>query len=329
MNIFTYKAPLRAGSRGSGGVEPIPLAPGVSWVRFGNETLLYSDEPQEERPAATSSRGARMPRRQEDVTKEQLHIVVQNGRLFQYHNPDVPVIHDRGRFLLVKLDPKEARRLATKHQTCYGLLPLEDNQVVFDERPPTAAARAPVAFVQNLVNKVSRASLEPNLKKLVSFPTRNSTSSGFSDAATWARRKLKDMGYRTRLQTVTVGTSTSRNITADKPGEGGDTATRGVVIVTAHLDSINIQGGPSAPAPGADDNGSGSAGLLEIARAFQTHRAAHDLRLILFGGEEQGLHGSKKYVASLTSQERARIRAVVNMDMIGSLNSATRSVLLE
>lgn len=260
------------------------------------------------------------------MTKEQLHIVVQNGRLFQYHNPDVPVIHDRGRFLLVKLDPKQARRLAGKHETCYGVLPLEENQVVFDVRAATVA-RAPVAFVQKLVNKVSRASLESNLKKLVSFPTRNSTSSGFGDAATWARKQLKEMSYLTRLQTVPVAGGNSRNIIADKPGEGG--GTREVVIVTAHLDSINLRGGPSAPAPGADDNGSGSAGLLEIARAFQTHRAAHDLRLILFGGEEQGLHGSKKYVASLTAKERARIRAVVNMDMIGSLNSDTRSVLIE
>lgn len=326
MKIFTYHAPLRASS--SRGAETPPLAPGVSWIRFGKETLLYSDEPQEEKVAASASRGARVPRREEEVTKEQMHIVVQNGRLFQYHNPDVPVIHDRGRFLLVKLDPEQARRLANKHETCYGLMPLEENQVVFDERAP-AAARASVAFVQNLVNKVSRATLEPSLRKLVSFPTRNSTSSGFGDAATWARNQLKEMSYQTRLQTVTVAGGKSRNIIADKPGEGGGGGTREVVIVTAHLDSINLQGGPSAPAPGADDNGSGSAGLLEIARAFQTHRAAHDLRLILFGGEEQGLHGSKKYVASLTSQERARIRAVVNMDMIGSLNSATRSVLLE
>jgi Zn-dependent M28 family amino/carboxypeptidase len=53
------------------------------------------------------------------------------------------------------------------------------------------------------------------------------------------------------------------------------------------------------------------------------------LRLILFGGEEEGLFGSKHYVASLATPEKTRIRAVVNMDMIGSLNSPTRSVLLE
>ena len=102
-----------------------------------------------------------------------------------------------------------------------------------------------------------------------------------------------------------------------------------MVIVTAHLDSINLAGGPSAPAPGADDNASGSTGVLEIARVFEGARAVNDLRFILFGGEEQGLFGSKHYVASYPATERSRISAVVNMDMIGSLNSPTASVLLE
>ena len=102
-----------------------------------------------------------------------------------------------------------------------------------------------------------------------------------------------------------------------------------VVLITAHLDSINLQGGPTAPAPGADDNGSGSAGLLEIARAFADHRSEHDLRFILFRGEEECLFGSQQYVAKLSASEKRRIRAVVNMDMIGSLNTSTRSVMLE
>ena len=95
-----------------------------------------------------------------------------------------------------------------------------------------------------------------------------------------------------------------------------------MVLVTAHLDSINLAGGPQAQAPGADDNGSGSAGLLTIARIFAGHQGVADLRLILFGGEEQGLFGSRQYVAGLEPAERSRIAAVVNMDMIGTVNTA-------
>ncbi len=52
---------------------------------------------------------------------------------------------------------------------------------------------------------------------------------------------------------------------ADRPGSGAEP--RDVVLVTAHLDSINLSS-PAEPAPGADDNGSGSAGLLALARAL-------------------------------------------------------------
>jgi len=323
VRIFTYQEPARASSRN---VQNMPLAPGVSWARFGNETLFFSDDDAE--PAATASRGARIPHREEEVSKEQLHVVVQHGRTFQDHNPEVLVLHDRGRFLLVKLDPLKAKRLAKKHETCYGVMPLAENETVFEVRQPSAA-RAPVPFVQELVNKVNRTSLENDLTKLVSFGTRHSTSTRFAEAAAWAQQQLKTMGFQTRQQTVSVNGVNSRNIIADKPGQNGSAATRKVVIVCAHLDSINLQDGPSGKAPGADDNGSGSAGLLEMARAFQAHRAMEDLRFILFGGEEEGLFGSKRYVSTLSATERHKIRAVVNMDMIGCMNSDTRSVLLE
>jgi Zn-dependent M28 family amino/carboxypeptidase len=53
------------------------------------------------------------------------------------------------------------------------------------------------------------------------------------------------------------------------------------------------------------------------------------LRLILFGGEEQGLFGSRHYVSGLDAAERARISAVINMDMIACQNSSRATVLLE
>ena len=86
---------------------------------------------------------------------------------------------------------------------------------------------------------------------------------------------------------------------------------------------------PSASAPGADDNASGSAGVIEIARVFGDQTIGQDLRLILFGGEEQGLFGSKQYVRHLQPPERARIAAVVNMDMIAVVNTKRPTVLLE
>ena len=101
------------------------------------------------------------------------------------------------------------------------------------------------------------------------------------------------------------------------------------MYATAHLDSVNHADGPTGLAPGGDDNASGAAGLLQIARALRDQPLAADLRLVLFGGEEQGLHGSRAYVAALPAADRARVAGVVNMDMIGVRNTARPTVLLE
>ncbi|MET0886132.1 MAG: M28 family peptidase, partial [Mycetocola sp.] len=161
---------------------------------------------------------------------------------------------------------------------------------------------------------------------LAGFRTRHSLSSEFTSATDWARTRLQSFGFAVATQTITVGGSPSSNLVADKSGTG---ANRRLVIATAHLDSINISGGAGAPAPGADDNASGSAGVVEIGRVLGPQSAENDLRLILFGGEEEGLHGSRQYVAALTPADRARLDAVINMDMIGTLNVPAPTVLLE
>jgi Zn-dependent M28 family amino/carboxypeptidase len=159
------------------------------------------------------------------------------------------------------------------------------------------------------------------------FPTRYSLSLHFTNAANWTLDELQRLGYQVELRPITVGAGSSYNVVADRLGHAN--GARGLVLVTAHLDSINIADGAEAPAPGADDNASGCAGVLEIARVLASHPARHDLRLILFGGEEQGLHGSMQYVAGLPPSERARILGVINMDMIATLNTIAPTVLLE
>jgi Zn-dependent M28 family amino/carboxypeptidase len=225
------------------------------------------------------------------------------------------------------LEPERVRQLEERSTTCYGILPLAQDQVVFAVQDAAARRAARVDWIENLVNRVTHSSLEAGLRHLVAFPTRHSLSVHYANAAAWARDQLAALNFTARLQNITVHGSPSWNVIADKRGNA-DGASQ-VAIVTAHLDSINIQGGPTAPAPGADDNGSGSAGLLEIARAFSAHRGEHDPRFILFGGAEEGLFGSKQCVASLPTSEKRRIRAVLNMDMIATLNTSTRSVMLE
>jgi hypothetical protein len=307
MMIYVHDSAVqRSPNRRSDQSDLPPLAPGTSWARFGRETLLLNDD--DEKFGMTSgraSRGARYPRRQVNATRDQLHVVVQHGRLFQQQHPDIPVLHDRGRFLLVQIDPARARRLQSERETCYGVMPLQPNQIIFDERE-RLATRAPDPAITALTGSVTRSSVEANVQKLASFGTRHATSAGFEAAARFAREQLESMGYATTVQDVPAGSGRSHNLVASKPRSALPAAR--LVIVSAHLDSINLDGGPAAPAPGADDNASGSAGVLEIARALKDHR---------------------HYAASLTAPERSKIAAVINMDMIGSLNSPSRGVLLE
>jgi Peptidase family M28 len=300
----------------------------AGWVRFGDEVLLYAEDTEwNEVVERAQQQSLRLQEHSDVVEKDSMHLVIQNGRCFQQEHPEAQVLFDKGRYLMVALDPEEATQI--DGGVCFGIKPLEENTVAFDVRARTAERMAPAAWIQDLVDAVSRSDFEASLTYLASFPTRFSTSAQYTDAATWARGQLEAMRYATTVQPISIPVlgDNSQNVVAERLGTGS--GTRDLVLVVAHLDSINIGGGPEANAPGADDNATGSAGLLEIARVLKDHAAERDLRFVLFGGEEEGLFGSQQYIDSLPAADRARIRAVINMDMIGTLNAQTPSVLLE
>jgi Iap family predicted aminopeptidase len=84
-----------------------------------------------------------------------------------------------------------------------------------------------------------------------------------------------------------------------------------VVMAGGHLDSV-----PAGP--GINDNGSGTAALLELADALGGRAPGARVRLAFWGAEELGLIGSRRYVGDLTPAERKRIAAYLNLDMVGS-----------
>lgn len=107
----------------------------------------------------------------------------------------------------------------------------------------------------------------------------------------------------------TTGLGLMWNVIATIPGED---LTQ--VLVTAHYDSRS--GTNEAYAPGADDNASGVAGVLESARLLSACTPRHTLRFVCFGGEEFGMFGSYRYVSDATGL-RDSILAVMNLDMVG------------
>jgi aminopeptidase Y len=117
-------------------------------------------------------------------------------------------------------------------------------------------------------------------------------------------------GLILRLKADTFrGIATTYNVLAEKTGRNADN----VVMVGAHLDSVNA-------GPGINDNGSGSAGLLEVAENMAKVTPQNTVRFAWWGAEESGLVGSTFYVNSLSEEEQEDIALYLNFDMIGSPN---------
>jgi Zn-dependent M28 family amino/carboxypeptidase len=104
-------------------------------------------------------------------------------------------------------------------------------------------------------------------------------------------------------------TRTDVNVIAELPGKN----TGNVVMAGAHLDSVTA-------GPGINDNGSGSAALLETALMMAKVKPQNSVRFAWWGDEEGGLIGSTAYVEGLSPAERDRIALYLNYDMVGSPN---------
>ncbi len=109
--------------------------------------------------------------------------------------------------------------------------------------------------------------------------------------------------------TVSVVNKPQQNVIAELPGRNDGN----VVMAGAHLDSVEA-------GPGINDNGSGSAVLLELAQQLAKLKPENTLRFAWWGGEEAGLVGSTAYVEDLSQAERDRIALYLNFDMVGSPN---------
>jgi aminopeptidase Y len=129
-----------------------------------------------------------------------------------------------------------------------------------------------------------------------------------ADVASALRTAAGAGGTARIASTAKTGPTTTRSVIAELPG-----STPSVVMLGAHLDSV-IDG------PGVNDNGSGVAALLELARALAGTHPQATIRLAFWAAEEEGLLGSAHYVRGLSAADRSAIVAYLNADMIASPN---------
>ncbi|WP_330298029.1 M28 family metallopeptidase [Streptomyces sp. NBC_00503] len=184
--------------------------------------------------------------------------------------------------------------------------------------PGTVTAPAAVSAVAAAPTPpdIPVANVKAHLAQLQSIATANGGNrahgkAGYKASIDYVKAKLDAAGFTTTLQTFTSSGATGYNLIADWPG--GDP--NSVLMSGSHLDSVNA-------GPGINDNGSGSAAILETALAVsraQLQPTKH-LRFGWWGAEELGMIGSKYYVNNLPAAEKSKISGYLNFDMIGSPN---------
>lgn len=178
---------------------------------------------------------------------------------------------------------------------------------------PGGALDDPV--ITDIVASVDQDSLIAMIQHLEDYGTRLCVTPEFEEACLWVQEKFQSFGLAAEIQdfefTLYGSTYESANVIAELPGTVEPDV---IVIICGHLDSITY-GNPYVTAPGADDNGSGSAAVLEAARILSEYDFHRTIRFICFGAEEVGLIGSAFYAAEAAAAGDSII-AVMNLDMI-------------
>ena len=144
---------------------------------------------------------------------------------------------------------------------------------------------------------------------LDSIRSRHSFNPDIFKAQQYLKERFLAYGYPVSEYPFSLSGNTLYNLEAVKTGNRYPNQ---YFVICAHYDDM-----PSGSiAPGADDNGSGTATVIEAARVLRNHQFEYSIRFVLFPGEEQGLWGSY-YYAQAAYNASDSILGVINMDMIG------------
>lgn len=198
--------------------------------------------------------------------------------------------------------------------------------------------------IKKMVNDISKEKIEQHVRKMVSFHTRhnlseqNDPAKGIGAAWNWIKTEMEKSisasGGRleVKFEEYTVGGQGQRisqetklkNVVATL--KGTDPNDDRIIIISAHLDSrAALDYDNTGFAPGANDDGSGVATILELVRIMSTRKFSATIVFMAVSGEEHGLYGAK-YMATKAKQENWNIVAMLNNDMIG--NSGSSETLL-
>lgn len=199
--------------------------------------------------------------------------------------------------------------------------------------------------IEKMVAEVHKDSLQSYIKSLVNFGTRNTLSTqtnptrGIGAARNWVLQKFNSFipssngRLSTYIDTTTLFPNERRIDSVTLLGnvmavlKGTDTSDKRIYIITGHLDNMrtNVMD-RVGDAPGANDDASGCAAVIECARIMSKRTFSATVIFITVSGEEQGLLGAN-FLAKKAKQEGWQIDAVLNNDIMGSNNSNETNII--
>jgi hypothetical protein len=180
-----------------------------------------------------------------------------------------------------------------------------------------------------VVDGVSQAALEKTVRTLAAFPTRHTLSStGSAQAADWIAGQFQAIsqasGGRLRVERDTwtqpagdrlPAPVSLTNVVATLPG---DATPERIIIISGHYDSrVTDVMNATGIAPGANDDASGVAITLELARLMAQHHYAATIKFVAVTGEEQGLYGST-HLAQEMADGKSDVEAMITNDIVGN-----------
>lgn len=212
-------------------------------------------------------------------------------------------------FSIIKIPTESLRDLA----------PTDNHSLIhFDSNPsyliqPNKIQELPsISYDENvatLINKIEEDSIEATISYLSSYNTRDCYLSDIIGALNWIDAKFSLYNLDVATQDLDLYNIPSFNVIATQTGT---VYPEEYVVIGAHADSRSI----NTFAPGADDNASGVAGVLEVARILSKYTFDRTIIYCAFSGEEYGLYGSKYFANDFKTNDKDII-GYVNLDMIG------------
>ena len=166
-------------------------------------------------------------------------------------------------------------------------------------------------LVEAMVAAVSQTRVTATVQTLQDFGTRFTYTQGNTDAGDWLFAYFESLGLEAERHAFSWGGNDEENIIARIPGL---TNPEEIIVISGHFDSTSEQ--PYTNAPGADDDASAIAAVLEAALIFRDYGFDRSIEFMCFNAEEQGRRGSAAIAGDYLAAGKDLV-AVVNSDMIG------------